>query len=80
MDRVEAKTECDPEGKVTAVTARQAGGYINYAAASTGTGAPPGSLTVIISPQDRVHRAAVAVTGDRVYLVPPAVIGELGDC
>jgi hypothetical protein len=26
---------------------------------------------VIISPQDRVHHGAVAVTGDRVFLVPP---------
>jgi len=26
-----------------------------------------------------VHRAAVAVADDRVYLVPPTVIGEIAD-
>lgn len=75
----EAKTECDPGGNVSADTARQAGGHINYAASSTGTSAPPGSFALIISPQDRVHRAAVAVTGERVYLVPPQVIADLAD-
>jgi hypothetical protein len=73
----EAKTECKPSGEVSADTAREAGGHINYAAASAGTAAPPGSLAVIISPQQDVHRAAVAVAGDRVYLVPPEVISDI---
>jgi hypothetical protein len=73
----EAKTECKPAGEVSAGTARQAGGHINYAVASTGTVAPPGSFAVIISPQQDVHRAALAVAGDRVYLVPPEVIGDV---
>jgi hypothetical protein len=75
----EAKTECDPDGEVSADVARQAGGHINYAASSIGTAAPPSSFVVIISPQERVHRAAVAVAGDRVYLAPPTVIGEIAD-
>jgi hypothetical protein len=75
----EAKTECSPDGEISADIARQAGGHINYAAASTGAAAPPGSFAVIVSPQDRVHRAAVAVASERVYLVPPAVIAEMAD-
>jgi Helicase C-terminal domain len=75
----EAKTECDPEGEVSADAARQAGGHINYAASNTGTAPPPSSFAVIISPQDRVHRAAVAVAGDRVYLAPPDVITEIAN-
>jgi hypothetical protein len=75
----EAKTECSPDGEVSADVARQAGGHINYAASSTGAAAPPSSFAVIISPQERVHRGAVAVADDRVYLVPPAAIGEIAD-
>jgi hypothetical protein len=75
----EAKSECSPDGEISADIARQAGGHLNYAAAGTGAAAPPSSFTIIISPQDRVHRAAVAVAGDRVYLVPPAVIADLAD-
>ena len=75
----EAKTECDPDGEVSARTAREARGHLNFAASSTGAAAPPGSFAVIISPQDRVHRAAVAVTDGRVYLVPPAAIAEIAD-
>jgi len=75
----EAKSECSPDGEVSADVARQAGGHLNYAAASTRAVAPPGSFAVIVSPQDRVHRAAVAVAGDRVYLAPPAVIAEMAE-
>jgi hypothetical protein len=32
---------------------------------------------VIIGPQQDVHRAALAGAGDRVYLVPPEVIGDI---
>jgi hypothetical protein len=75
----EAKSDCSPDGEISADTARQAGSHINYAAASTGAAAPPGSFAVIVSPQDRVHRAAVAVAGDRVYLVPLTMIAEMAD-
>ncbi len=53
----EANTECKPDGEVSADTAREAGGHLNYAAAAAGAAAPPGSFTVIISPQRDVHRA-----------------------
>jgi hypothetical protein len=78
----EAKSEGDPDGEISAGTARQAGGHLNFAAASTGATTPAGSFTVIISPQDRIHRAAVAVADaddDRVYLVPPAAVTEMAD-
>ena len=76
---LEAKSESSPDGEISADIARQAGGHINYAAASTGAAAPPGSFAVIVSPQDCVHRAAVAVAADRVYLVPPTVIAEMAE-
>jgi hypothetical protein len=47
----EAKTECSPDGEISVDVARQAGGHINYAAASTGAAAPPGSFAVIVSPK-----------------------------
>ena len=75
----EAKSECSPDGEISADIARQAGGHINYAAASTGAAAPPASFTVIVSPQDHVHRAAVAVVGDRVYMLSPTVIAEMAE-
>jgi hypothetical protein len=73
----EAKTECKPDGEVSADTAREAGGHLNYAAAAAGAAAPPGSFTVVISPQRDVHRAAMAVAGDQLYLVPPEVISDI---
>ncbi len=73
----EAKSGCKPTGEVSADAVREAGGHINYAAAGVGTAAPPGSFAVIISPQQRVHRAAVAVAADGVYLVPPEVISDI---
>jgi hypothetical protein len=75
----EAKTECNPDGEISARTAREAGGHLNFAASSTSVNVPDGSFAVIISPQDRVHRAAVAVTDGRVYLVPPAAVAEVPD-
>jgi hypothetical protein len=75
----EAKTECSPDGEISVGIVRQAGGHINYAAASVGAAIPPGSFTVIISPQDHVQRAAVAVADERVYLVPPSAIAEMAD-
>ena len=32
---------------------------------------------MIIGPQQDVHRVALAVAGDRVYLVPPVAIGAI---
>jgi hypothetical protein len=32
---------------------------------------------VIIGPQQGLHRAALAVAGGQVYLVPPEVIGDI---
>ena len=32
---------------------------------------------MIIGPQQDVHRVALAVAGDRVYLAPPEVIGDI---
>ena len=47
------------------------------AAASAGITASVGSFVVIVSPQQDVHRAAAAVVGDRVYLVPPEMISDI---
>jgi hypothetical protein len=66
----ETKTECDPDGEISARAVREAGGHLNFAASSTSVKVPDGSFAVIISPQDRVHRPAVAVTAGRVCLVP----------
>lgn len=75
----EAKSECSPDGEVSADVARQAGGHLNYEANTAGAAAPTGSFAVIISPQQRVHRAAAAVADDRLYLAPPEVISEIAD-
>jgi hypothetical protein len=66
-----------PDGEVSADAAREAGGHLNYAATAADTAVPPGSFTVIISPQHDVHRAAMAVAGDQVYLAPPEVISDI---
>ncbi len=73
----EAKSECKPDGEVSAAAAREAGGHINYAAASAGTATPPSSFVIIISPQKDVHLAARAVAGGRVYPVRPELIGDI---
>jgi hypothetical protein len=74
---IEAKSDCSPNGEVPANTARQASGHLNYAASATGATIPSHSLTIIISPQTRVHPAAAAVAGDGLYLVTPDVIADL---
>jgi len=71
------RSECKPDGEVTADAVRQAGGHVNYAAASIRTTTPPSSFTVIISPQQDVRRAAQAVASDRVYLAPPEMISDI---
>ena len=75
--RVRGKVGVQWAEKVSADTVREAGSHINYAAASAGTAAPPGSFAVIISPEQDVHRAALAVADDRVYLLPPEVISDI---
>lgn len=75
----EAKSESDPEGQISADVARQSGGHINYTANSTGAPAPAGSFAVIVTPQERIDRAAAAVADDRVYLAQPALIRDIAD-
>ena len=77
LGRIRGENGMQAWRQVSAANAREAGGHLNYAAASAGAAAPPGSFAVIISPQQDVHHAALAVAGDRVYLVPPEVISDI---
>ncbi|TVZ06318.1 DEAD/DEAH box helicase [Trebonia kvetii] len=74
----EAKTGCGTDGELSAKNAREADSHLNYAGASVGGTPPPASFAVVVSPQEAVHGAAAKVSGPRLYLVPPAVIGDIG--
>ena len=73
----EAKSECDPEGQVSADEVRQAGAHLNYAASCLGGDPPEGSFAVLVSPCTAVHPAAAQVADARVYLVSPDVLADV---
>lgn len=74
---LEAKSECGADVQLPAEDARQADGHLNFAASSTGSDVPPGSFTVVVSPQAAVHPAAASVAGGQVYLAAPEVVAEI---
>ncbi|WP_189082569.1 DEAD/DEAH box helicase [Mangrovihabitans endophyticus] len=73
----EAKSDADPDGQLKATRVREAGGHLNFAASRQGVAAPPGSVTLIVTPQTVLHPAAVQVSDVETYLVTPGRVLDL---
>ncbi|MFF5265023.1 DEAD/DEAH box helicase [Actinomadura viridis] len=76
----EAKSNTDPTGQIPAHEAREACGHLNYAAAEQDvSAAPSGSITLYITPQQRIHPAAASVADAGLYLVSLDQARDLAD-
>jgi hypothetical protein len=75
----EAKSDAKPDGELGATDVRQAGSHLRFIESEMDTAAPPGSLTVISSPQVRIHPAASQVAEEHVFLMTPAEVMDLVD-
>ena len=73
----EAKSDADPDGQLKATRVREAGGHLHFAASRQGVVAPPGSVTLIVTPQSELHPAAVQVSDAETYLVTPGQVLDL---
>ncbi len=75
----EAKSDAKADGEVGAESARQAEGHLRFTSSDRDEPIPSGSVTLLVSPESRVHSAAAKVVGENVYLVRPAQIQDLAD-
>lgn len=75
----EAKSNADPAGELGAGDVRQAGSHLRYIRTERGEAIPSQSLTFLMTPQERVHPASMAVAEDHVFLVRPKQVLELFD-
>lgn len=75
----EAKSEAQPAGELGAEDVRQAGSHIRYVSNSHDQPIPAGSISLIMSPQTRVHPAAHSIAEGHTYLVRPDFVLNLFD-
>ncbi len=75
----EAKSKAEPSGELGAEDVRQAGSHLRYVADMRDETIPARSISVIMSPQGRVHPAAHSVAEAHTYLVRPDFVLDLFD-
>ena len=75
----EAKSDSEPGGQLGATDVRQAGSHLRFVASELDEPIPSGSISVVITPQTRVHPASVRVAEDHVYRVSPVLMLDLFD-
>lgn len=73
----EAKSEAKPEGELGARYTGEAGGHLRYIARTRSEEVPEDSFGFIVTPQQRVHPAAVKVAEDHLWLLQPVGILDL---
>lgn len=75
----EAKSNAQPTGELGATEVRQAGSHLRYHASNTGLTIPSGSVSFLMTPQERIHPASRSVAEDHVYLVRNPAVVDLFD-
>jgi hypothetical protein len=75
----EAKSEADPGGELAPRHASQAGGHLRYTEGKRAEAPPGDSVSLILTPQHRVHPAARTIAEDHVFLVHPTEVLDLFD-
>jgi hypothetical protein len=74
----EAKSDMTT-GQLGANYVRETGSHLRYIANKRSTEAPGGSFGTVVTPQDRIHDAALWVAEDHVYLVTPTTVLDIFD-
>src|SRR5439155_5884953 len=75
----EAKSNAEETTELDADRVRQAGSHLRFTENQRDESPPGDSVTLIMSPQERVHPAARAVAEANIYLVRPLAILDLHD-
>lgn len=73
----EAKSDAEPGGELGAKDVRQAGGHLRFVSSELEVPIPSGSISVLVTPQERVHPAAVRVAEDHVFEARPTFVLDL---
>lgn len=74
-----AKSEAKTAGELGAEDVRQAGSHLRYVSDKRDEAIPAGSISLIMSPQVRVHPAAHSIAETHTYLVRPDFVLDLFD-
>lgn len=74
----EAKSDMTT-GELGANYVRETGSHLRYIANQRITEAPGGSFGTVVTPQDRIHPAALLVAEDHVYRVTPTTVLDVFD-
>lgn len=73
----EAKTEEDPEGKISAEETRQANSHTDWVRHNYAWTEPKSAITVMVTPKQALHSSVSGIAIPHLYIVPPAVITEI---
>lgn len=75
----EAKSDASPDGELGANDVREAGSHLRFMQSKYGEEAPRASYGLIVTPQARVHPAAMAIAEDHLYRTRPATVVKIFD-
>ncbi len=75
----EAKTNTDPDKEIPAKHVREANSHLTYASHDRGEPIPAGSVTIYVSPQQRIDHAAAKVADAGLYLVTPEQVSQVAE-
>jgi hypothetical protein len=75
----EAKSDAEPTGELGATDVRQAGGHLRYASGDRNAPIPSGSVSIVVTPQQRIHPSAERVAEEHVCVVAPDFVSDLCD-
>lgn len=75
----EAKSEAQPSGELGAEDVRQTGSHLRYVLDQRNEPIPSGSISIIMTPQERIHPTAHAVAEGHTHLVRGDLVLDLFD-
>ncbi|MFI7643409.1 hypothetical protein [Nonomuraea sp. NPDC049400] len=78
-DSWEAKTNTDPDKEIPAKHVREASSHLTYASRDSDQPIPAGSVTLYITPQQRLGHGAAKVADADLYLVTPEQVSQVAE-
>ncbi|WP_431921304.1 hypothetical protein [Nonomuraea jabiensis] len=75
----EAKTNTDPDKEIPVKHIREANSHLTYASRDSEQPIPAGSITLYITPQQRIGHAAAKVADAGLYVVTPEQVSQVAE-
>lgn len=73
----EAKTEAQPDGKISADEARQANSHVDWVRHNYSWAEPESAITVMVTPKEALHESVGGVAASHLYVVPQTTVTEI---